>query len=732
MQPQETKYQDYIDLLFRRKGVIITAFLVVLGVTTYFALTKPDVYQSSAEILIDIPEIEASPWEVAIIGKKVRSIDFYRAILESHKYLRAVAQRAYQEELTSETSELTLDGAFGRVLGKIGFGPKRHEGFYGLSAIANDPDEAFALASAAIELFESQCNDLVKKDSETLVSYIATQIDAVSEQLGQAVQDLEEFKGRIGEVRLEENRTVVTELSQYQQRAAEAASQKATIRGELASVRGQYQQLDRRIRPGAPTGNSKADQLRQQLNSIDSELERLRLTREPDDPVVNQLKLDREKVSKQILTEAMSGKAMGINPGDVAAWQQLGETVGSLEAQLDKLERQERFYKSEIDRFKRQHPDIFQQTMELTRLQRIVDTHNKAINFLVEEREKARIKGATETAGIKVIDPPRRPVAPLPSRTKTYILFGAVIGLLLGVGSAYGLEYFDNSIRTAEEIQRYTSLSVLGSIPQIRTGHRSSGTYAGNVFGIGEGSNPGEENMKMSEKIITHFAPKDPISEAYRTLRTNIQFARLDKRIRAMLVSSAGPKEGKSLTVINLATTFAQMGERTVVVDADMRRPTQHHLFGIDREPGLTTLLSRKDLTIRDVVHTTEVDNLFIIPGGGSVPNPAELLASQRMNEQIDQLMDEYGMVVFDTPPVVAVTDAALLSRKVDGVTLVCKWGQTDRHLLLHAVDLMRKVEANMVGVILNNIDVYHRYGSYGHYYHYYYYSTDAQTSARV
>ncbi|MCU0611170.1 MAG: polysaccharide biosynthesis tyrosine autokinase, partial [Candidatus Eisenbacteria bacterium] len=694
-------------------------------------LTKADVYQSSAEILIDIPEIQASPWELAIGGKKVRSIDFYKAILESQPFLKKVAQKAYEDELSSETSNLTLDAALFRVMGRIDFVAQRHEGFYSLSCVANDPDEAFALADAAKDVFQEQCNELVRQDSQKLVDYVTDQIEAVSEQLAQSTHDLEMFQRQLGEVRLEENQTVVSELASYQQRQSEAANQKATVRGELASVRGQYLELDARIRPSGPTGNSRLSQLQNQLAQIDTDLERLRLTREPDDPEVRQLRRDREKIARSVVQESMTGSSSGMNPAAAASWQQLQERVAQLEGELDKLERQERFYRNEITRFQREHPDLFRQTIELARLRRVVDTHNKAINFLVEEREKARIKGATETAGIKVIDNPRRPVAPLPSRTKTYILFGAVIGILLGVGSAYALEYFDNSIRTAEEVQRSVSLPVLGTIPQIRTGTRgATGTYAGNVFGIGEGAGTGDDTLKMSEKIVTHFAPKDPISEAYRSLRTNIQFARLDKPIRSMLVSSAGPKEGKSLSVINLATTFAQMGEKTLVVDADMRRPTQHHLFGIDRDPGLTTLLSRQDMTLRDVIRGTEVENLFVIPGGSSAPNPAELLGSPRMEALIAEMMSEFGMVVFDTPPVVAVTDAALLSRKVDGALLVCRWGQTDRHLLMHAADLMRKVGASMIGVLMNNIDVYHRYGSYGHYYHYYYYSSDAKTGA--
>ncbi len=732
MQPQETKYQDYVDLLFRRKGVIITAFLVVLGVTTYFALTKPNVYRSSSEILIDIPEMQATPWEMAISGRKVRSIDFYRAILQSHMFLRAIALEAYSEELQSETSNLTTEGAFGRVLGKISFDAQRHEGFYSLSAVANDPDEAYDLAKAAVELFPAQCDDLVRKDSQQLVAYITQQIEVISEQLGQAAHEVEQFKSEIGDIRVEENEAVVTELAGYRSLMRAASNQKTTMEGKLASARGRYRELDRQMRPRGITGNSKLNQLQNELLTIDNELDRLKLLREPDDPEVKQFRIDREKIARQILAETKSNRGGTLNPTLVGGWQELGAQVASLETQWNDFQSQENYYRSKIRQFQRNNPKVFQQTVELHRLQRVVDTRNKAINFLVEEREKACIKGATETAGIKMIDPPKRPIAPLPSRTKTYILFGAVIGLLLGIGAAYSLEYFDNSIRTSEEVQRYTDLSVLGTIPQIRMGVKASGTYAGNVFGIGGASNPGDESSGISEKIITHFAPKDPISEAYRSLRTNMQFTRLDRTLRSILVTSAGPKEGKSLTVINLATTFAQMGEKTLVVDADMRRPTQHYLFGMERDPGLTTLLSRKDLTLKDVVRSTEVENLFTIPGGGSVPNPAELLGSQKMNALITEMMEEYGVVLFDTPPVVAVTDAALLSRQVDGVLLVCRWGQTDRHLLIHAVDLLRKIGSHIFGVILNNIDVYHRYGSYGHYYHYYYYTSDSHTTSRV
>jgi capsular exopolysaccharide synthesis family protein len=220
--------------------------------------------------------------------------------------------------------------------------------------------------------------------------------------------------------------------------------------------------------------------------------------------------------------------------------------------------------------------------------------------------------------------------------------------------------------------------------------------------------------------VITHLAPKDPISEAHRTLRTNLQFARLDHPLRSLLISSSGPKEGKSLTVVNLATAFAQMGEKTIVVDADMRRPVQHNLTGLEREPGLSDVLTGT-LPLDRAIQETEVENLYLLPGGPSVANPAELLASSKMSDVVDHLSEQFAMVILDTPPVVAVTDAAVLSSKVSGTVLVCRWGVTDRSLAMHAADLLRKVNARVVGVVLNNIDVYHRYGSYGHYYHYYY-----------
>lgn len=204
-------------------------------------------------------------------------------------------------------------------------------------------------------------------------------------------------------------------------------------------------------------------------------------------------------------------------------------------------------------------------------------------------------------------------------------------------------------------------------------------------------------------RLINHRNPKSPVAEAYRQLRTNIQFASLDKPLKTILLTSAGPQEGKSTTLANLAIAIAQTGSKVIAVDCDLRRPTLHQLFGVKNVAGLTTLMV--DSTLDDL-HTqeTEVPNLLVLPTGPLPPNPSELLGSRRMTEIIERLRGEADYVLFDSPPVAAVTDAAVLATRVDGVLLVVMANKTKRELAQKARAALEKVGANVIGVVLNNV----------------------------
>jgi non-specific protein-tyrosine kinase len=213
----------------------------------------------------------------------------------------------------------------------------------------------------------------------------------------------------------------------------------------------------------------------------------------------------------------------------------------------------------------------------------------------------------------------------------------------------------------------------------------------------------------MNEKpidLITVSEPRSPISEAYRTLRTNLDFAALDEELKTVVVTSAGGGEGKSTTLANLAVVSAQRGRRVVLVDADMRRPTLHQLFGLDNQAGLTTMIMDEPALAAPPLQETGIENLAVLTSGPLPPNPADLMGSRRMQDVIAALSQGADQVLFDTPPVVAVTDAALLATKVDGVLLIIGAGKTRREYVRTAVQRLEQINARLIGTVLTNVQM--------------------------
>jgi len=222
----------------------------------------------------------------------------------------------------------------------------------------------------------------------------------------------------------------------------------------------------------------------------------------------------------------------------------------------------------------------------------------------------------------------------------------------------------------------------------------------------------------MRRRMITREDPKSPISEAYRSLRTNIIYTQADKPIKSILVSSPGAGEGKTTTVTNLAITFANMGKRTLLIDADLRRPVQHSIWKKKKDRGLTHYLSGATDDFKSFVQSTDVDNLSIVTAGVSPPNPSELLGSNRMTELIANLEKEWDYILFDSPPIAAVTDASMVSKEIDTMVLVVKAGETHKDAYRRSLHTLNSINVPLAGVVMNGIS---RQTSYDTYYYYYY-----------
>lgn len=225
--------------------------------------------------------------------------------------------------------------------------------------------------------------------------------------------------------------------------------------------------------------------------------------------------------------------------------------------------------------------------------------------------------------------------------------------------------------------------------------------------------------------IITHNNPKSPIAEAYRVLRTNIMFSSIDKPLKSLVVTSSGPGEGKSTTIVNLAVTFTQQGSRVLLIDGDLRKPKIHKMFGYENNSGLTNFLSAHD-DYKKYLRVSEIENLDVLVCGAIPPNPSELLMSNAMKQFILQAREDYDLVLIDAPPVGTVTDAAILSTIVDGTILVAASGTVEVDALVRTKELLNKVNANIIGVVLNKLDK-NSSGNY-YYYQYYYYGEEEGT----
>jgi polysaccharide biosynthesis transport protein len=305
------------------------------------------------------------------------------------------------------------------------------------------------------------------------------------------------------------------------------------------------------------------------------------------------------------------------------------------------------------------------------------------------------LKGG-DTNTISVVEEAAIPTYPFSPNVPMNVITAAVIGFVLALGGAFLIEYLDDTVKTPEDIERISKLATLGAITQI-------------------------EGDEYPDKLISIRQPRSPITEAYRVLRTNIQYSSIDKPIKTLLMTSPGPGEGKSVTLANLASVIAQSGLKVILVDTDLRRPSQHKVFGLSNRRGLTDAILHPLPGISEFLQKTELENLRLLTTGPLPPNPAELLTSVRMGELIEELKNQADMVLFDSPPSLIVADAAILGSKVDGVILVNDAGRTRTAAARRAVDEMHRVRAHLLGIILNRLSANGDGFMYPYYYYYYY-----------
>ncbi|GAC1355900.1 MAG: hypothetical protein NVSMB42_14470 [Herpetosiphon sp.] len=337
-----------------------------------------------------------------------------------------------------------------------------------------------------------------------------------------------------------------------------------------------------------------------------------------------------------------------------------------------------------------------------THLENNITQYRQTYSNLVQSYEQVRMAKAQTTSTVVQEEPAEIPTRSVSPRVTLNTILATLLGLILGTIGVIAVDRFDDTVKNPDELSSEMGVPILGAIAEIRKGNK-----AGPVVDI---------------------EPRSPIAEAFRALRTNIEFSSVDKPLRTLLVTSPSPNEGKSTLVANLAAVIGQSDRRVIIVDADLRRPTAHRQFGLTNRVGLSELFVQPDLPFDETVRKTTIKNVSVITSGTIPPNPAELLGSQKMLDLLETAVGMADIVLIDTPPVNAVTDPAVLSSHVDGVMVVVRAGETKIRACKQAVEQLRRAGARVIGIVVNDVPLGrsgYGYAYQGYYYYYTAYGSD-------
>ena len=361
--------------------------------------------------------------------------------------------------------------------------------------------------------------------------------------------------------------------------------------------------------------------------------------------------------------------------------------------------------KTALAKQKNESLDLNQKAIQYGVLRREAESARQMYDLLIKRFKETTLTEDMKTGNIRVLDRAEVPKSPVKPKKKRNLMLAIIVGLATGLGLAFFFEYLDNTIKLPDDIKQHLKIPFLGPVPLFET------------QGIGNPGNPGHDGNPV---LVTLHAPKSSASESYRGIRTNILFSSAESPPQVILITSAGPREGKTITTLNLGIAMAQAGSKVMILDCDMRRPEIHKAFGLARDRGISNLLVGGEDAGGALVHTP-IDNLDVIPCGPIPPNPSEMLGSNRMANLLNRLRKEYAYILLDSSPATVVTDPVVLSKSVDGVILVIRAGDTAREIVKNGVGQLQGVGAHILGAILNGVDIARNKYYYYQYYHYYY-----------
>lgn len=705
MAQYELNVLDYWLIVKKRKGtILLSAGLVVaftLGLTQY--LKPAPIYEASTRIKFERSSTFTSLLLESIAAQGSFDLNTEMEVIRSFPVVERVAR-----ELKVIKPELPQGAArsseyLGTIYGLQQMIKTSVEGASNIIRItttADTADMAQRLANAVAEAYRAENIRTRNKTVSDSRQFVEEQLRAHEADLKRAEEALRDFKEREGQVFLNEEAKAALESFTR----LEADHDKIVrLRDETAK------QVDilRRPSAGHPAERIFTDEPTALLSVLNAR--RADLLQERDTLLINY-------TPDHLLVRELDRKIRNVKD----------EMIRELESKLKSFTGREAALREQIDTYRKRYFDFPKAAIQLSRLERDVTVSADLYAKLKVKHQELLIKNSERIEEVSIIEPAILPTTPINQPNSGMNIIAAVImGVFLGVVLAFARESFDTSIGTIEGVEEFLQVPVLGVIPRFNEKEQLEAA----AMELPPNTKP--ETIALFSKLVCLYDEKSVLSEGFRSLRTNIQFASVERQAKTFLFTSAGLGEGKTTTIVNLALTMAQDGKRVLLVDADLRRPFVHARLGLERSPGLSEVLIggvpwREALrTVTDlmigllgvdrIVNTPGIDLLNVMTSGHIPHNPAEYINSAKFLEVIKEMREEYDVVLFDTPPILPIADAVMMSSKVDGVILVYQVGRIGRSALKRAKFLVDHAQGKVLGTVLTNVraEITPEYGYY-------------------
>lgn len=678
--------RDYLSILIRRKWIVISFLFIT--VTTIIAATfmQKNVYRAIATVIVDAESPDVlSVKDIVKLGES--NYFAYKDYIETQQEIirsRRMAHRVMKNlKLKDRTEFQEAKDPLETLLKKLRVELVRGTRILKINIDDNDPVQAARLANEFANVYANSNISLKMKTSNDAEDWLKKEVDKQKTKVRDSEYKLQVYKEKNDIISIENKENIIND--------------------SLVSINGSYLAAQKKRVGAETTYKSLLDR------EGNLQLEKLP-TLSTDSDILKELK--KEYLKQETILAEYRKVYKNKHPKMI----RLFENIDYIKSRIKtEVENEYNYAKEDEAKFKKMLDDQKNESLALERrvidynaLKREVETNERVLDIVLNRLKETSISSQVQTNNVRVQDLAEAPRKPIKPKKRLNVALAVIMGLTGGIGLAFFREYMDNTLKDPSEIAGLLQIPVLGSVPRVKTDGKSI------------------KNKSDIDKIVEKDSAS-LASEAYRSIRTGLLFS-LDQSgsAKSIVITSSVPREGKTITAVNLAMMIANSGEKVLLVDADMRRPRIHTVFNMENKSGLSQFLTG-DADLMEIANISGVDNLYIVTAGKGTHKPAELLSSNNMKIFLEKAGKEFSKIIFDAPPVGLVTDAAILSSICTGTVLIAEGSRTNRELLKRSKELLGKVNARILGVIVNNVSISRDNYYYPHYYYGKYYKTSSK-----